>query len=260
MSGTRTTVGVTALVVLLAGCGSSGRSPSVARPPDDRLQGTLTVLAASSLTESFGDIATAFESGHKDVDVVITFEGSSRLAAAIVEGAPADLFASADEVTLQRVAEAGLTNGPRRRFATNILQIVVPSGNPLGIASLADLTGTGLSLALCAAAVPCGRYAAAAFDRAGLAVPAAGDQGNVRGVLTQVQLGEADAGIVYRTDVLAADGVEGIALPFEQQVQATYLAAVLAGASNPDAAVAFADFLTGAEAQRILERAGFGLP
>ena len=195
------------------------------------------------------------------VDVELSFDGSAKLATAIIEGAPADLFASADEANLDQ----GRRRGPHRAasrsiFATNVLQIVVPEGNPLGIDSLDDLTSPDVTLSLCGPEVPCGKYAAQAFETAGLEVPPAGDQENVKGVLTQVQLGEADAGIVYVTDVLAADDVEGIDLAADQQVEATYPASVLAEASNPDAAAAFLAFLTGDEAQSILEDFGFGPP
>jgi molybdate transport system substrate-binding protein len=136
---------------------------------------------------------------------------------------------------------------------------VVGAGNPLEIAGLADLTGD-VVLSLCQVEVPCGAYAAAAFAAAGLPVPAAGEEANVKAVLTRVQLGEADAGLVYVTDVLAADGVEGIDLAGPQQVPATYPAVALADAPNPDAAAAFVAFLTSTEAQAILSTHGFGRP
>ena len=225
-----------------------------------RLSGDLTAVAAASLTDAFGEIATAFEAENEGVDVALSFDGSAKLATAIIEGAPADLFASADEANLTKVADEGLTSGESVVFATNVLQIVVPEGNPLGIETLEDLTSPDVKLSLCGPEVPCGRYAAQAFAAAGLAVPPAGDHESVKGVLTQVQLGEADAGIVYLTDVLAAEGVEGIDLAEDQQVVATYPAAVLADASNPEAAAAFLAFLTGDEARSILEEFGFGLP
>ena len=260
---------VTIVVLLLAGCGddddattgSAESTPSTtAAPPVDALEGTVTVVAASSLTVAFGDIEQAFEAEHDGVDVEVSFDGSAKLATAIIEGAPADLFASADEANLAKVADEGLVDGEPSIFATNVLQIVVPAGNPLGIDSLDDLTTPDVKLSLCGAEVPCGKYAAQAFEQAGLAVPPAGDQENVKGVLTQVQLGEADAGIVYLTDVLAAEDVEGIDLATDQQIEATYPAAVLADASNPEAAAAFLAFLTGEEAQSILESFGFGRP
>jgi len=255
-------VAVALLVPALLACGSdddTGSSTTTTEATESS-SGTLTVVAAASLTDAFAEIETAFEDANDDVDVELSFDGSARLATAIIEGAPADLFASADEPNLQKVAGEGLTSGDPVIFATNVLQIVVPAGNPLAIENLEDLTNPDVKLSLCGPEVPCGTYAAQAFETAGLDVPPAGDQENVKGVLTQVQLGEADAGIVYLTDVLAADGVAGIDLADDQQVEATYPASVLAEASNPDAAAAFLAFLSGDEAQSILEDLGFGLP
>jgi molybdate transport system substrate-binding protein len=250
---------VALLLSVLAACGSDdiALDPTTA-PAAPR--GTLTVVAAASLTDAFAEISTAFEAANGDVEVELTFDGSARLATAIIEGAPADLFASADETSMARVTDEDGTSGEPVVFATNVLQIVVPEGNPRGIDSLADLTNPEVTVALCSPEVPCGAYAAQAFEAAGLELPPAGEQDNVKGVLTQVQAGEADAGIVYRTDVLAAEHVEGVEPAADAQVEATYPAAVLAEASNPDAAAAFLAFLTGDEARSILEDLGFGLP
>ena len=238
-----------ATAFLLEACGDDGSSAD-----------TSTIVAASSLTGAFGDIEVAFETEHPDVDLQISFDGSAKLASAIIEGAPADLFASADEANLQKVADEDLIDGEPVTFATNTLRIVVAEGNPADIDSLEDLTSPDVKLSLCGPEVPCGRYAALAFEKAGLTIPPAGDQENVNGVLSQVQLGEADAGIVYVTDVLGAEGVEGVDLAASAQVTATYPAAVLADAANPEVATAFLAFLTSADAQAILEDHGFGLP
>jgi molybdate transport system substrate-binding protein len=239
-------------VFLLAACGDESAAPA-----GEAVHGTVTVLAAASLTDAFGEIAEAFEADHPDVDVALSFDGSAKLAAAILEGAPADVFASADEANLTKVADAGLTTGSTTAFATNQLQIAVPAGNPLGIDGLDDLTGE-VVLALCQPEVPCGSYAAKAFEAAGLVAPAAGEEENVKAVLNRVQLGEADAGIVYVTDVLAGDGVAGVDLAGGERVAVRYPAAALSEAPNPEAAAAFVAFLTGTEAQQILERYGFG--
>ncbi len=256
----RTSVCVVACLLLpgLAACASDSTTTTTVAADD--LSGTLTVVAGASLTDAFGEIEHTFEAAHTGVDVELTFDGSAKLATAIIEGAPADLFASADEANLAKVVDEGLTSGSPSVFATNVLQIVVPEGNPLGIQGLEDLTNPDLKLSLCAPEVPCGKYAAQAFEADGLDVPPAGNQENVKGVLTQVQLGEADAGIVYLTDVLAADGVDGIDLAADRQVVAAYPASVLADASNPEAAAVFLAFLTGDEAQSILEDFGFGPP
>jgi molybdate transport system substrate-binding protein len=248
-----------AACVLLAVVGLAACGDDAADETSSGLSGTVTVLAATSLTDAFEEIAAAFEAAHDGVEVIVTFDGSARLANAILEGAPADVFASADEGNLAKVLHAGLADGPGTPFATNELQIAVAKGNPLGLRGLADLGGD-VVLSLCAIEVPCGSYAAKAFERAGLPAPPSGEEENVRGVLSRVQLGEADAGIVYVTDVLAVDGVDGIDLPEDQQVVARYPAVVLDDAANPEGAAAFVDFLTGPEARAILAARGFGPP
>jgi len=241
--------------VVVGGCGDDHDTVA----PTGELDGTLTVLAAASLTDAFVEVADAFEAANDGVKVELTFDGSSRLAASIIEGVPADVFASADEVNLQKVVDEGQA-GTGTVFATNVLQIVVAEGNPLGIAGLADLTGTDVVLSLCKEDVPCGKYAAQAFAQAGLVIPPAGEENSVKGVLTKVMLGEADAGLVYVTDVLAAAGVAGVDLSAEERVEAAYPAAVLTDAPNADVAAAFVAFLTGSEAQAILADYGFGSP
>lgn len=244
-----------AVAVGLAACGDDSADGT----PGDPLSGAVTVLAATSLTDAFEEIAAVFEAEHEGVDVALTFDGSARLANAVLEGAPGDVFASADAENLSKVADAGLVEGTGTVFATNALQIVVAAGNPLGIRGLEDLGGD-VVLSICAVEVPCGSYAATAFERAGLRAPRAGEAENVRGVLSRVQLGEADAGIVYVSDVLAADGVDGVDLAEAEQVVGSYPAAALADAANPAVAAAFVSFLTGPEVQAILAGLGFGPP
>jgi molybdate transport system substrate-binding protein len=175
---------------------------------------------------------------------------------------PADGFAPAHESNLQSDIDAGqATEGDAVIFAANQLQIIVEPGNPLGIDGLEDLTDPAVTLTLCKPEVPCGSYATQAFEAAGIDVPPAGTEDKVSGVVTKVSLGEADAGIVYVTDGLAAEGdVDGIALAADAQVEATYPASVLTEAPNPEAGAAFVAFLTGSEAEGILEEHGFGLP
>jgi molybdate transport system substrate-binding protein len=243
-----------------ADTGSADETTTTAEAP---LEGTLTVLAAASLKGAFEDIEAAFEDEYPDVDVKVTTDGSANLATAIIEGGvPADVFASADEPNLQKVVDAGqATDGDGVIFVTNQLRIVVEEGNPLGIESLEDLSDPEISLSLCRPEVPCGSYATKAFEAAGLPVPPAGTEDQVSGVITKVSLGEADAGLVYATDVLAAEGaVDGVDLAADEQVEATYPAAALIEAPNPEAAAAFVAFLTASEAQAILEEHGFGLP
>jgi molybdate transport system substrate-binding protein len=246
--------GLLALVCTLgptAGCGGDDGDGEATR---------LTVLAASSLRESFEDIAAAFEVEHPDIEVELSFDASSALATQVVEGAPADVFASADQANLDQVIGGGLGAGDPVVFASNRLQIVVPEGNPAGIRSMADIGAGGTRVALCAPEVPCGSYAAQAFANAGLAVPRASQEENVRGVLTKVALGEADAGIVYVTDVLTRDDVDGVDLPDEINVVATYPAIALRDAPDAEAAAEFLAFLAGSDAQAILAAHGFAAP
>lgn len=258
----RLLIAVSSVALLLAACGGTDDPgpEGTGTPATDDLEGTVTVLGAASLTDAFAEVADAFEATHEGVDVALTFDGSSKLAASIIEGVPADVFASAEEANLEKVVDEGLADGTGTVFATNVLQIVVAEGNPLGINGLDDLNGAGGVVSLCKEDVPCGKYAAQAFEQVGLDVPPAGEEDSVKGVLTKVMLGEADAGLVYVTDVLAAKGVEGVDLAAEQQVRATYPAVVLTDAPNSEAAAAFVAFLTGEEAQAILAEYGFGRP
>jgi molybdate transport system substrate-binding protein len=261
MRAARTLAVLLALGSLVASCDDDDSSEEGRE--EAGLAGTLTILAATSLKGAFEDIEEAFEDEHPDVDVKVTTDGSANLATAIIEGGvPADVFASADEPNLQKVIDEGLAQeGDAEIFVTNLLQIAVEEGNPLGIGSLEDLTDPAISLALCKAEVPCGGYAARAFEAAGLPVPPAGVEDNVAGVVTKVSLGEADAGIVYVTDVLAAlDDIDGVDLAEEEQVVATYPASVLTEAPNPEAAAAFVAYLSSSAAQDILEGHGFGSP
>ena len=239
----------------LPACGSSG--PPAASAPD--LRGPLVVLAAASLSQAFPAAATAFEAHHRGVHVELSFDGSSKLAASLVEGAPGDVFASADQANLAKVVAAGRA-GAGTVFATNGLEIAVATGNPHHITGLSDLTAGSVVLALCADGVPCGTYARQAFRQAGLAVPAAGGEASVSEVLARVRLGEADAGVVYATDVLGAAGIDGVPLSAAEQVVASYPAVALTDAAHLEAAAAFVAFLTTAEAQAILRAHGFGPP
>lgn len=188
----------------------------------------------------------------------LNFGGSSTLAQQIQQGAPADVFASADEVNMQKLVDGQELAGAPQIFARNRLRIAVASGNPHHIAGLADLTKPGLTLALCAPAVPCGRYAAEAFGKAGLALPSASQEIDVKAVLNKVAFGEADAGIVYATDLPGAGGkVEGVDIAESQNVIARYPIAVTKDAANRDLAAAFVDFVLSAEGQQRLAAAGF---
>lgn len=235
-----------AMLMVLAGCGGGG---------DDE---QLVVFAAASLTGAFDALAEAFEHAHPGVDVVVNAAASSELATQIVEGAPADVFASADLANMDRIADAGAVEGEVRVFAVNRPEIMVERGNPLGIESIADLAAPDLVVVVCAPEVPCGHYASEVFAAARVDITPDSYEVNVRSVVTKVVTGEADAGIVYATDVAAADGsADGVPIPDEVDVVAEYPIASLVDATDPSLAAEFVDFVDDDSGQAILESAGF---
>lgn len=248
-----------AVLLALTGCG--GDDGAGAEQPDQapgQVSGEVTVFAAASLTEAFTELAEDFEQAHPGTTVQFNFAGSSGLAQQIVQGAPADVFASANPKQMQVVADAGEVAGQPVVFVTNTLQIVVPEGNPAGVAGLADFGREELRIALCAEQVPCGGVAAEAFQAAGVTPAPDTLEEDVKAVLTKVRLGEVDAGLVYRTDVTAADGVEGIDFPEAAQAVTEYLIAVLAGAPDAEGARAFVDHVLSERGQDVLAGYGFG--
>jgi molybdate transport system substrate-binding protein len=236
------------LAVTAAGCASSGGS-------------RVLVSAAASLTDVFATIESSFEDIHPETDIVLNLAGSSTLREQILEGSPADVYASANKANMDQIVAAGRVAGDPVVFASNRLQIAVPAGNPAGIGGLADFGRDELLIGLCAPDVPCGSFAAEALANAGV-VPAVDTyEPNVRALLTKVELGELDAAIVYATDVVSARGtVDGIEIPADQNVQADYWIAVLADAPNPAGARAFVDFVLSGDGRRILASFGFGTP
>jgi molybdate transport system substrate-binding protein len=233
-------------VLAVSGCASA----PTARPT------TLTVFAASSLTDSFGAIAQAFERAHPEVNVVLSFGGSSGLAQQIVQGAPADVFATASPDTM---ATVGSLAAAAEVFATNTVEIAVPPGNPGAVHGLSDFARPELVIALCAAEVPCGVAATTVLSAAGVRASIDTFEQDVKAVLTKVELGEVDAGLVYRTDVLAAGNrVEGIIVPEADAAVASYPIATLTASPRQKTAKAFVAFVLSREGQRILRDAGFG--
>ncbi len=209
----------------------------------------------------FGDIEQAFELAEPGVTVRLNVGGSSSLREQILEGAPADLFASADETNMIPLVEAGAVDGTPNIFATNHLQIVVPAGNPGQVESVSDLADPDLLVGLCDPAVPCGALAREALASAGVEPSLDTNEPDVRSLLTKVVEGELDVGIVYATDVTAGgDAVIGIDVSPADDVIARYPLAVLSDSPNPAAAAAFRDFVLSPEGQAILERHGFGPP
>ena len=249
----RAFVAFAALLVVMAvtQTAAAGRGPS----------GEITVFAAASLTEPFEAIAKQFEKKYPGVDVRFNFDASSNLAAQIQQGAPADVFASADEANLQKAVDSGdVTAGPVV-FARNRLEIAVEAGNPEKVRGLANLDDSGLVVVLCADAVPCGKYAAAAFAKAGVTVNAASKEENAKATLSNVSLGEADASVVYVTDVKAGKGdVSGVRIPDRHNIIATYPIAVVEQARNSAAAKAWVQFIQSKDAQKTLRKFGFLAP
>jgi len=232
------------------------------------LSGTLTVFAAASLTDVFEDLGERLEQQNPELDVQFNFAGSSTLAAQLEQGAPADVFASADEAQMTRVADAGVV-GEAELFASNRLVLAFPVANPAGIQQpggagipdLAELLVGDLTLAVCAPEVPCGAAAAEVLDRAGRSDVPDTYEDDVRAVLTKVRLGEVDAGLVYRTDVLTAgDDVVGLAFAEAEAARNRYPVAALDDAPNPDAGRAFVELLLSEEGQQVLADAGFFAP
>jgi molybdate transport system substrate-binding protein len=249
------------LPMAVAGCSSGASESGAPTSTEDAMTGQVVVLAAASLTETFDALAAEFEAANPGVDIVISYGGSSALAEQIIGGAPAAIFAAASTATMQSLVDAGLTLDEPVVFARNLLEIAVPPGNPGEITALADLADPGRTVALCAPQVPCGAAAVEAFDRAGL-VPAADTlEPDVRSVLTKVRLGEVDAGLVYRTDVLAAgDEVEGVELTDDEQVTTDDVIAAVAPAGASAAAQAFLTFLLSDHARQVFADAGFEAP
>lgn len=239
---------------LLAGCAAPAAS-SAPSASAVGLSGTVEVYAAASLQRSFDEVASAFETAHPGVTVSAVYDGSSTLATQIGEGAPADVFASADEKNMAKVA----AEAPDPRiFAGNTLVIAVPTGNPGRVESLADLAR--VTTVLCAAEVPCGAASQTLLSNAGVTVTPASAEQNVTAVLTKVAAGEADAGLVYATDVVGRTDVESIVPEGTDAVVNRYPIAALADAPNPAAAAAFVDFVLSADGQEILADAGFRAP
>lgn len=242
-------------ILLLAGC----TAPPTVPEPDDGLSGTVTVLAAASLTDTLDELIDEFTLEHPDVKVVVSYGGSSALAEQIISGAPADLFFSANESTMQTVTDAGLTVEPHVVLG-NVLEIAVPAGNPGGVTGLADFANPALAIALCDPAVPCGSAAAKLFELTGITPAPDTLEEDVKAALAKVALGEVDAALVYATDVIAAgDEVEGIPVPQEEEAMNLYPLTLLTEAPNPVAAQELLDFLRSEEALDVFLAAGFSV-
>lgn len=254
-----------ATAMALAGCSAGAGSADAGRAASgtassDSMSGELTVFAAASLKAAFTRLADQFQAAHPGVTIrPISYDGSSTLATQLIEGAPADVFASADEKNMQKVVAAGLASSPQP-FATNVLTLIVPSGNPAGVQGLADLANPSLRVVLCAADVPCGAASQTLLQKAGVTASVDSYEQNVTAVLTKVASGEADAGLVYVTDAATTADVQTVATPGADAVVNTYPIVALDNAANPAAARAFVDFVRSDAARATLTDLGFGTP
>ncbi|MFF2028669.1 molybdate ABC transporter substrate-binding protein [Arthrobacter sp. NPDC058192] len=256
-----------ALAAGLAGCASgtagtaASSSANATASETPKLSGTATVFAAASLKATFTKIASDFEAKNPGTTITLNFAGSSDLVTQITQGAPADVFASADTKNMAKLTDAKLVDGAPASFATNVLQIAVPPSNPASISSFADLAKPGVKVVVCAPQVPCGAATQSVEKATGVTLTPVSEESSVTDVLGKVTSGEADAGLVYVTDVkTAGDKVKGVPFPESNQAVNTYPIATVGDSKNKDLAAAFIATVTGAEGQKVLSDAGFGAP
>ncbi|WP_433592269.1 molybdate ABC transporter substrate-binding protein [Nocardia sp. CA-145437] len=237
---------------LLAGCGSSSDSTETK---------TVTVFAAASLKQVFIQLGTQYESAHPGTKVTFSFAGSSDLVAQLNQGAPADVFASADQNNMDKAVKGGRITDKPQTFATNVLTIVTPPGNPAHVTALADLSHAGLRLVVCAPQVPCGSATKKVTADAGVAISPVSEESSVTDVLAKVTSGQADAGLVYVTDAAGA-GAKVTTVNFPESAKAvnTYPIAAVADSKNAAAAKDFVALVTGPDGRKALQQAGFGQP
>jgi molybdate transport system substrate-binding protein len=247
------------VTLLLAACGSTS-APPAATAPSPQLSGSLTVFAAASLTEAFTEDKSRLTTANPGLSVTYSFAGSQQLVAQIQSGAPADVVATADGTNMQKLTAANLVENPRD-FARNLLEIVVAPGNPKGVRGLADLARADLKVVLEDPSVPAGKYGRQALDRQGVKVNPVSLDLDVKSELQKVETGEADAGIVYVTDVRSAGTrTTGVAIPAAQNVVATYPVAVVKATTNRALAQVFVDQLISGTGQEALKARGFLSP
>ena len=219
---------------------------------------TIIVFAASSLTDAFSEIEADFEANNPGVDVIVSLGGSSSLREQIRAGAPVDVFASANEQIVASIAEEGLLAGEATVFATNSLTIAVPAENPGGVASVEDIERPELLVGLCGPTVPCGELALGALDSLGVEPSIDTNEPDVRALITKIELGELDVGIVYETDVLATESAFAIPLS-DTAFDTSYPIAVLTDAPNPNGAGEFLEFVLSVDGAGTLSSFGFGV-
>jgi molybdate transport system substrate-binding protein len=242
-----------AVTVLVAACSGNGGPPETAL-----LNGSISVFAAASLTDSFKALGGSFQAAHPGTTVQFNFAGSPTLVTQIEQGASADVFASADTTNMDRLKTDGFTGATSQVFAHNKLEIVVAAGNPKGITGLADLAKPGLIYITAAPTVPAGKYALQILASAGVKVTPKSLETDVKSVVSKIELGEADAGIVYVTDVKAAGSrVTGVPIPDSVNIIATYPILAVKGSKNSTLGNAFIAYVLSADGQATLQTFGF---
>jgi molybdate transport system substrate-binding protein len=245
--------------VVLASCSSnsSTKASSNSTTTAAKITGNLNVFAAASLTGAFNNARTKLTTAHRGLNLTYNFAGSNALVAQVQQGAPADVFASADQKNMQTLVDAGLVEGPVT-FAKNKLQIAVAAGNPKGITGLADLAKPGVTAVLEAPGVPAGDYTRQVLAAKGIMVTPKSLETDVKSAVAKVTSGEADATVVYVTDVTAGGPkVQGVNIPDADQLDISYPIAVLKATKNHAAAQAFVDAAVSGDVQKSLEAAGF---
>ena len=251
-------------MLALTGCGSSMPPTTPAATGGNSLAAsstTLTVFAAASLKKTFTELGTQLEASHPGVKVTFNFAGSSDLVTQLQQGAPADVFASADPKSMDKARADKLVEGTPVTFASNTLEIAVPPGNPAKVTSLKGLTSPVVKLVICAPEVPCGSATQKVATSAGIRLKPVSEESSVTDVLNKVQTGEADAGLVYVTDVAGAgDKVTGIPFAGSSAAVNLYPIAVLADGRSKDLAKEFSALVTSADGQKVLSAAGFAKP
>jgi molybdate transport system substrate-binding protein len=246
-----------ALLLLAEGCGSNAQ-PAGQPSASPR---TLTVFAAASLKAPFTTMGQQFEAANAGTEVTFNFAGSSDLVTQLQSGARADVFASADSKNMDKGRADNLVAGAPIDFASNALQIAVPPDNPAKIQTFADLAKPGVNLVVCAPVVPCGAAADKVELASGVRLDPVSEESSVTDVVNKVTSGEADAGLVYVTDVRAAgDQVRGVSFPESKVAVNVYPIATLADTRSPELATAFIELVTGPQGQQILAEAGFAKP
>jgi len=254
-------VGLTAVAV--AGCSSASSGSSASSPSPGSASsstGTITVFAAASLMGTFTQLGKQFDAAHPGDTVKFSFGPSSGLATQITSGAPADVFASAAPANMDTVVTAGDAANPQD-FAKNTMEVAVPPNNPAKVKSVNDLAKSSVKVALCQPQVPCGVVAAEVFKNASIKIKPVTLQPDVKSVLTQVELGSVDAGMVYVTDVMAAGSkVKGVQIPSSDNASTLYPIATITNSKHKSIAQSFVTYVLSPAGQQVLTAAGFQTP